>query len=151
MPSGVVTVTCTAPSVSAGGTVAVIVFELFTVKATLCVPKRTSVAPVRSVPPILIALPPAPGPWFGLSLRITGGLVWYVYSSPGVTALVPPSGELTVTSTIPAEPGGETTLSFVCELTAFGKTTSVAPKCTVVTPLRASPVIVTFVPPLVGP
>ena len=72
-----------------------------------------------------------------------------MYWSAGLVALVPP-GVVTVTSTVPADPGGDvaviseasTTDTFVAGLD---------PTSTDVAPVRLAPPIVTLVPPAAGP
>ena len=72
MPPGVTTSTATAPAAFTGVT-AVIDVALFTVKlVALVLPKRTAVAPVKSVPVIVTVVPPAVGPLFGLTDEIVG-------------------------------------------------------------------------------
>ena len=73
MPPGVVTESDFAPAVPAG-VVAVIVVALTTVTAVAeAVPTLTEVAPVRFVPVMVIEVPPAVPPWFGLTDVIVGG------------------------------------------------------------------------------
>ena len=70
-------------------------------------------------------------------------------SAGGLAAEVPP-GVVTVTSTVPALPAGAVAVMEVALLT----TTPVAawaPKWTAVAPVRLVPVMVTEVPPVVGP
>jgi hypothetical protein len=62
--------------------------------------------------------------------------------------LVPP-GAVTVTSTVPAVPGGEVALSCVELVTV--KATAAVPNCTAVAPVKFVPVTVTEVPPVVIP
>jgi hypothetical protein len=73
VPDAVVTVIATVPTPT--GESAVINVAEFTLKAVaLVVPKRTDDAPVKLVPVILTALPPAPAPLFGVTLEIVGAL-----------------------------------------------------------------------------
>lgn len=77
-----------------------------------------------------------------------GGGALYVNRSAALVPLVPP-GVVTVTSTVP-EPGGE--VAVICvELTTATFVAPFAPKATDVAPVRFVPVIVTLVPPDVGP
>jgi hypothetical protein len=67
-----------------------------------------------------------------------------------LTADEVPLGLVTVTSTVPAVPGGDVTVSEVSELTV--KLVTVAPpKATLVAPVKPVPVRVTEVPPAVEP
>jgi hypothetical protein len=69
--------------------------------------------------------------------------------SAELVALVPP-GVVTVTSTAPAEPAGEVAVIWVAELTVK-VVALVLPSFTAVAPEKFVPVIVTVVPPAVGP
>ena len=72
MPPGVVTAISTAPAVSEGE-VAVMVVELTTVKPLAAtVPKVTAVAPVKFVPVMVIPVPPAVLPVFGVTAVTVG-------------------------------------------------------------------------------
>ncbi|HET6963194.1 MAG TPA: hypothetical protein VFH58_00375 [Acidimicrobiales bacterium] len=70
-------------------------------------------------------------------------------SSAEEVADVPP-GVVTVTSTVPAAPAGEVAVTRV-ESTAMTSVAGLAPKLTPVAPVRLVPVIVTDVPPALGP
>jgi hypothetical protein len=73
VPPGVVTDTLFAPAV-ADGVIAVIVVSLTTTTPVAdAVPNFTDVAPVKLVPLIVTAVPPAVGPWFGEIVEIAGG------------------------------------------------------------------------------
>ncbi len=69
--------------------------------------------------------------------------------SAAEVALVP-TGLVTVTSTIPAARGGETAVTSV-ELTTVKLVAAVVRKATEVAPVKLVPVIVTTVPPVMGP
>ena len=71
-PPGVATVTFTVP-VPAGEVIEIEVAELTTRPAPTTVPKWTAVAPVKLVPVMLTAVPPAAGPATGLTLVTVGG------------------------------------------------------------------------------
>src|ERR1700682_156325 len=73
----------------------------------------------------------------------------YVNWSASVAALVPPD-VVTVTSTTPAAWAGLTAAICVSD-TNVKPAAGVAPKLTAVTPVKPMPLIVTFVPPRVGP
>ena len=79
------------------------------------VPNVTAVAPVNPVPVIVTVVPPATGPDTGV-IPVTVGMGSYVNWSAGEVALVPP-GVVTVTSTVPAVPAGETAVMLVAETT----------------------------------
>ena len=64
-------------------------------------------------------------------------------------ALVPP-GVVTVTSTAPALPAGDVAVIDVALLTV-NEVAAVAPNFTAVAPVKLVPVMVTLVPPAVGP
>jgi hypothetical protein len=70
-------------------------------------------------------------------------------NSSAVDVLLVPSGVVTVTSTAP-EPGGAVAVISVLP-TKVKLPAAAVPKSTAVTPLKFSPVIVTCVPPDVGP
>ncbi|GAB3059091.1 hypothetical protein GCM10027053_21230 [Intrasporangium mesophilum] len=61
-----------------------------------------------------------------------------------------PPGVVTVTGTVPAVPAGEVTVSWVGLVTVRVVPVAV-PNLTLVAPVRLVPVIVTTVPPVVGP
>jgi hypothetical protein len=67
-----------------------------------------------------------------------------VYRSALLVRLVPPTGVLTVTSTVPV-PGGEVAV-MVVELRTVN-VAALAPKSTALAPVKPVPVIVTAVPP----
>src|SRR5581483_11601841 len=101
------------------------------------------------VPVIVTVVLPATGPELGLILATVGGGT-YVKRSATPMALVWPETE-TVTSTVPV-PAGLTAM----QLVLLAQTTRVAaagPKLTVVRPVvsNAVPVIMTVLPPPVGP
>ena len=72
-----------------------------------------------------------------------------MYWSLALVALVPPV-VVTVMSTVPAEPAGAVAVIEVALLTAK-LVALVAPNLTALAPVRFVPVIVTVVPPEVGP
>src|SRR6202011_4007844 len=149
VPPAVVTVTSTAPATSAGE-LAVIEVALFTVKLVAAVPPNsTAVAPVRFVPVIVTTVPPVVGPLVGLTAVTVGAGVTNVNWSAAVLALVPPA-VVTVTSTAPAASAGELAVIEVALFTVK-PVAAVPPNSTAVAPVRFVPVIVTTVPPVVGP
>jgi len=73
VPIGVVTLTSTVPSGSAGDT-AVIEVEEFTVELTAAAdPKFTAVAPLKLAPAILTVVPSTVEPWLGDTFLTSGG------------------------------------------------------------------------------
>jgi len=72
-----------------------------------------------------------------------------VNRSAAPVALVPPADVVTVTSTVPL-PAGEVAVIEVALLT-LNEVAAVLPNLTAVVPLKLVPVIVTLVPPVVGP
>jgi hypothetical protein len=127
--------------------VAVICVPVLVVIAAVVAPNFTAEAPVRFVPVMVTVVPPVVEPADG-DTPVTVGGVTKVNLSAAPVALVPP-GVVTVISTIPAEPAGELAMISVAELTA--KTTLVLPNLTALAPVKLVPVIVTVVPPTVGP
>ena len=115
-------------------------------------PKSTIVVPVKPVPEIVTAVPPAVGPELGLTpltVGIGGGGALYVNVSAALVALVPPP-VVAVTSTLPELPAGDVanTVESSCTDTFVAGT---PPKSTIVVPVKPVPEIVTAVPPAVGP
>ena len=130
------------------GLSAVIDVSLTTVKFVAAfVPKSTAVAPVKPVPVIVTNVPPPSGPAVGL-ITETVGAARYVNTSAGDVADVP-SGVVTVRSTVPVPAG----LSAVIDvsLTTVRFVAAFVPKSTAVAPVKLVPVIVTNVPPPIGP
>jgi hypothetical protein len=111
-------------------------------------PKRTAVAFSKFVPVIVTVVPPDVGPAVGLT-PVTVGAATYVNRSADEVADVPPA-VVTVTSTVPAVPEG--LRSTICVAVSLVKLlTMVVPKRTAVALPKFVPVIVTDVPPDVGP
>ena len=105
---------------------------------------------MKLVPVIVTDVPPPVGPELGLSEVTAGGTAWYVKSSAAVLGDVPPV-VLTRTSTVPGvSVAGEVTVIWVAEFTATA-VPDVNPKTTVAPLMKFVPVIVTTVPPPVGP
>jgi hypothetical protein len=136
--------------------------------------KTVAVEPSAKPAPVIVTFVlPASDPAFGLTLLTVGR---NLKRSFGEIALVPPA-VVTVTSTVPADPAGELAVIEVAELTvklvallepsstALAATKFVTevpevtvklvallePNLTAVAALRLVPVIVTEVPPAVGP
>jgi hypothetical protein len=111
-------------------------------------PKSTAFAVVKSVPVIVTGVPPAVGPALGTT-ELTVGSAMNVNWSAGEVAEVPPA-VVTVTSTVPTASAGEVVVISVSE-TTVNDAAGVAPKWTDVAPVKWVPVIVTGVPPPLGP
>ena len=75
VPAGVVTATLLEPKVPAGVTAVIFIDETTTKFVTFTPPTVTLVAPVRLVPTIVIAVPPAVGPDIGVIDVIVGSRV----------------------------------------------------------------------------
>src|SRR5207302_1164347 len=158
LPPGVVTTTFTAPAGLCGGATALIWVLELTVKLSAAVPaKVTAVAPVKFVPVISVGVPPARGPDVGL-IDVTVGVAKYVNWSLADVADVPapltgdgPAEFVTRTSTVAAEVRAGDVAVIVVALTMTTLVAAVPPKLTVEPVMNCVPVIVTFVPPPVGP
>jgi hypothetical protein len=109
-------------------------------------PKLTAVTAVKPIPVRAIVVPPDSGPERGLT-PVTVTAV-KVNSSASPTALVP-SGVVTLTSTIPTDSSGAVAVIEVSEVTT--NDAEVAPKSTIVEPVKPVPVMTTDVPPVAGP
>jgi hypothetical protein len=141
-----VTVTSTAPDPA--GEVAVIDVALLNANVLAAMPpKLTAVAPVKLVPVIVTEVPPAAGPEDGV-IPVTVGGATYVYWSLTLVALVPP-GVVTAMSTVLAAPGGAVAEIWLELL--ITNDAALPPKVTAVAPVKPVPLIVTVVPPVVGP
>ncbi|OEZ89314.1 hypothetical protein JAB6_01280 [Janthinobacterium sp. HH104] len=147
VPPVVVTRTSTVPLPL--GAVAVICVALLTVKPVAAVaPKVTAVAPVKPVPVMVTLVPPAVEPAVG-EMLVTVGAGIYVNWLAAPVALVPPLA-VTVTFTVPATPAGDVAVMVVA-LTTVMATPLLAPNFSAVTPVKPVPVMVTAVPPVLGP
>ena len=130
------------------GAVAVMEVALMTVKLRAdVVPNSTAVAPLKFAPVMITVVPPATSPLDG-ETPVTAGVAVNVNWSAAVVTLVP-SGLLTVTSTVPV-PAGEVAM-IVEELTTVNAVAATTPNFTLVVPVKLVPVMVTVVPPDVGP
>ena len=141
-----VTVTVTAPALPAG-VVAVICVPLTTTTFVAAAPPNVTVAPAaKFVPAIVTAVPPAVGPLLGVTL-LTVGVSTYV--NPLARLPLCPL-TVTVTVTAPALPAG--VVAVICvPLTTTTLVAAAAPNVTVAPAAKFVPVIVTAVPPTVGP
>jgi hypothetical protein len=145
-PPSVMTETVFAPALFAG-VVAVTVVELRTLTEFATTPPiDTALVPVRFVPVIVIDVPPAVEPEFGLTEEIVGGAK---YVKPFARFAVP-VGVVTETTCGPGWPTGVTAVTVV-ESTTETDVAATPPILTLEAPDRLVPVIVTAVPPIAGP
>jgi hypothetical protein len=148
VPPGVVAATSTVPA-SPAGEVAVTLVSLTTVTpVATALPKLTVTGAMNPVPVMVTDVPPASGPALGRT-AVTVGTAAYVKWSAELVAEVPP-GVVTVTSTMLAAPAGEVALMLV-SLATVNEVAASVPKSTAVAPVNPVPVIVTTVPPAIGP
>ena len=151
VPPVVVTRTSTVAADSAGE-VAVMEVALFTVKLVAAtVPNLTALAPVKLVPVMVTAVPPAVLPELGLTPVTVGagGTLKVNWSAGWFTAEVPPV-VVTRTSTVVADSAGEVAVMEVALLTVK-PVAAVAPKDTALAPVKLVPVMVTVAPLAVLP
>jgi hypothetical protein len=146
VPPGVVTATSTVPVAPAGDVVVIDVADTTVNGTAEAVPNLTAVAPVKFVPVIVTAVPPAVEPPVG-DTAVTVGTPAYVNLSAALTALEPPP-VVTMMSTVPV-PAGEVA-AIVVSLTTKNPF-SMPPHVTAIAPVNPEPVIVTPVPPAGGP
>ena len=148
VPPAVVTSTFTTP-VPAGLVAVQVVVEVQFTPVAATPPKLTVVAPMMKFEPLMVTrVPPLDGPDVGV-IDVTAGTGMKVKSSAAVLALVPPA---VVTSTLTTpEPLGLVAVQVVVEL-QFTAAAATPPRVTVVPPTtKFVPVMVTTVPPPVGP
>ena len=132
------------------GTVAAICVAEFTVKLVAFVPpKVTLVAPVKLLPVMVTDVPPAVDPAEGLTPVIAGPGTLKVNWSADDVLEVPLEFE-TVISTSPEECIGDVAVIWVAEFTVK-LDALVPPKETELAPVKLLPVMMTEVPPVVGP
>ncbi len=112
-------------------------------------PNLTPVVPRNPLPVTVTVVPPAATPADGVMLITTGGGITNLKLLIDVAAVVP-SGVATVTVTVPAACGADTAWIWVADLTTYDLA-AVVPKLTCCTVSNPDPVIVTEVPPNVGP
>jgi hypothetical protein len=146
VPPGVVTVTSTVDDPA--GEVALICVDELTVNVLAeVVPNLTAVAPVRLVPVMVTPVAPVAGPVLGETFVTVGAAAYVKWSAADVPEV--PLEVVTVTSTVEV-PAGEVAVTWVDELTV-NVLAALVPNVTAVAPVRFVPVIVTLVPPAVGP
>ena len=107
------------------------------------VPKSTALAAVKLLPVMTTLVPPEAAPDAGLTPETTAA-VTYVNEVEAVMLAL-----LTVTFTVPAACGGAVAVICVSELTV--KLAATPPKFTALTPVKLLPLMVTTLPPAVGP
>ncbi len=112
-------------------------------------PKRTLVVPVKPEPVIVTVVPPAVGPDVGEIPVIVGIGALKVNMSAGTAALVPPE-VVTKTFLPPLASAGEVAAICVSD-TTVKLAAAAGPNATLVVPVKPEPVMVTMVPPAVGP
>jgi hypothetical protein len=143
----VVTVIVTAPALPEGA-VAVMLVLLNTVTFIAAVEPNVTVEPdAKFVPVIVTTIPPDVDPLFGLTPLTVGGAT---YVKPFAMFPHCPLGFVTVTITAPAMPGGVVAVIVVL-LTTTTFVAAPLPNVTVAPAAKSIPVIVTDVPPVVGP
>src|SRR5262249_25820865 len=150
VPPAVVTVTSTVPTPV--GEVAVIWLALSTVKEPAALlPNLTAVAPEKLVPVMVTLLPPDVGPVFGLTLATVGGPTCACTSPYWSAALrgLATTAPATVTGTA-SMPAGEVGVIWVVRL-RVKEPAALLPNLTAVTSEKLVPVMVTLVPPCIGP
>jgi len=141
-----VTVTVTAPMLPAGVVAVICVAPTTTTFVAALLPNVTVAPAAKFVPVMVTDVPPAAGPLFGDTLATVGGAL-YVY--PFVRLPLCP---FTVTVTVAAPAVCAGVVAVIC--VALATTTFVAallPNVTVAPDAKFVPVIVTDVPPAVGP
>jgi hypothetical protein len=146
--SGFVTVTPTNPAACAA-VVAVIVVALLTVTPVAAVPPIATVAPVTKFVPVIVTLVPPPvDPDVGAMDVTVGAGPRYANAFARLPLCV--SGFVTVTPTRPAACAGVVAVIDVALVTVT-PVAAVPPIATVAPVTKFVPVIVTLVPPPVGP
>jgi hypothetical protein len=97
---------------------------------------------------MITLVPPTTFSEFGATLVTVGAATFVKWSALDVGDV--PPGVVTVTSTVPALPGGAVAVICVAPFTVK-VVAGIVPNLTAVAPERAVPVIVTLVPPAAGP
>jgi hypothetical protein len=147
VPPGVVTAMLFAPALPAGVTAVMLVDETTFTLVAATPPTVTLVAPVKSVPVMVIAVPPRVVPDDGLTPEIVGA------GNTNINALgklaVPPA-VVTATLFAPAVPAGVSAVMLVDE-TTFTLVAAIPPTVTLLASVKFVPVIVIAVPPRVVP
>jgi hypothetical protein len=144
----VVTVTLTVPADPAADVAVIEVAELTVKEVAATVPNMTAETEENPVPVTVTDVPPEMGQELGLT-AVTVGAATKVNWLPDPVADTPP-GAVTVTLTVPADSVGDVAVIEVSELTVMA-VAAVVPNMTAVAPVKPVPVIMTGVPPAVGP
>src|SRR5438132_5815243 len=148
--SGLVTVTLTAPAACAG-VVAVIVVLLTTLTPVAALPPTLTIAPAAKLLPVMVtSVPPFVDPDAGATPVTVGAGTDAVYVKPLASIPLCASGLATVTFTAPAACAGVVAVIVVL-LTTLTPSAALSPTRTVAPVAKLLPVIVTPVPPVVGP
>lgn len=143
MPPGFVTVTELAPVPE--GTTALIKVSPRILNTAGLAPTNTLVAVVKPVPVRVTLLPPTTAPPVGDKL-VRVGAATYMNVAPLLVA----EAVSIVTALAPAAPAGEVAVTVLSELTVTA-VAAVVPKFTSRVPIKPDPVMVTTVPPAIGP
>jgi hypothetical protein len=143
VPPEFVTVTETAPKPE--GATAVIKVSSRIVNTAGSAPKNTSVAVVKPVPVRVTLLPPTMAPPVGDKL-VRVGAATYMNVAPLLVA----EAVLTVTALAPTAPAGAVAVTVLSE-PIVKAVAAVVPKFTPRVPIKPAPVMVTTVPPAIGP
>jgi hypothetical protein len=123
------------------------VFEsMIVTEAAATPPMVTDVAPVKVEPLIVTVCPPVSGPETGLILT-TVGAAWYVYN---VFAALVPLGVVTRMLADPTTPAGAVAV-MVVPFTTVTPVAATPPIVTIEVPMKFVPVMVTACPPPRGP
>ena len=127
------------------GATALIELSLRIVNTAGLAPKNTSVTAVKPVPVRVTLLPPATGPPVGDKLVRVGAEIYW-----NIAPLLVAYALSTVTAIVPAEPAGDVAVTVLSEITVK-LVAAVVPKNTSRVLIKPAPVMVTIVPPAVGP
>lgn len=148
-PPGVVTVTAFAPMLVLAGVTAVMDVTLTTVKLVTSIELIfTLVAPVKLVPKIVIAVPPACGPELGVTEVIVGKATLY----KNVTAsLVDPPGVVTTTGFAPTVALDGVSPVILSAVTTTMLVTALPSIVTLEAPVKLLPKMEMAVPPAIVP
>jgi len=145
-PPAVVTTMVFAPAVPAGVTAVIEVVSTTTTLVAATPPTVTLLAPVKLVPVMVIAVPPAVGPEAGLTLAIVGAATYVNV----IACNVDPPAVVTTMVFAPADPAGVTAVMEVA-LTTFTLVAATPPTVTLLAPVKLVPVMVIAVPAVNGP
>ena len=113
-------------------------------------PKLTAVAPLKLVPVMVTTVPPAVGPLLGLTPVTLGGVTKVNWSAGRVEPRGPAAGDGDGDVDGAAPCTGEVAVIWVARDHGEGGG-RLPPKLTAVAPVKLVPVMVTTVPPAVGP